>query len=246
MGAVWAAGQARTIPYRRSRARRRMDSSLSSRHCSTRSLCACTDLGCVLRILDMARSPRYFTAETAGSRHTCTRFGGEARLQLHPHHLDTFGHASQAPGSPHCQPRAPQTLNSLHQGKPTGPQVRSGCSLYPWQHHWHMTCLPTPARQLLCYPGRDHMTCRVDPSYSLALPRKNSVTSAQNQQIWSASTSACLVNLQGDCRPMRRSPKVWPAPPRPRRALDLSPRLPQPPHPSLQSGPASPWTRAQG
>lgn len=46
----------------------------------------------------MARSPRYFTAETAGSRHTCTRFRGEARLQLHPNHLGTFGHASQAPG----------------------------------------------------------------------------------------------------------------------------------------------------
>lgn len=53
------------MPYRRSRARSRMDSSLSSRHCRTRSLWACTDLGCVLRILDMANSPRYFTTERA-------------------------------------------------------------------------------------------------------------------------------------------------------------------------------------
>lgn len=60
-----AGGGAHTIPYRRSRARRRMDSSLSSRHCRTRSLWACTDLGCVLRILDMASRPRYFTAEMA-------------------------------------------------------------------------------------------------------------------------------------------------------------------------------------
>lgn len=203
-----------------------MDSSLSSRHCSTRSLCACTDLGCVLRILDMARSPRYFTVETVGSHHTCTRFRGEARLQRHPNHLGTVGHVSQAPGSPHCQPLAPQTHNCLCQGQPTGPQVRSSHGPYPQQHHWHVTCLPTPARQLLCYPGRDHTTCRVDLSYSLALPRKNSVTSAQNQQIWSATRNACLVNLQEDCRPMGRSLKARPAPPEPWRALGLSPVLP--------------------
>lgn len=56
-------------------------------------------LGVRLRILDMARSPRYFTAETVGSCHTCTRFEGEARLQLHPNHLGPVGHISQAPGS---------------------------------------------------------------------------------------------------------------------------------------------------
>ena len=48
-------------PYSRSSALSRIDSSLSSRHCNIRSLWDCTDLGWVLRILDMASKPRYFT-----------------------------------------------------------------------------------------------------------------------------------------------------------------------------------------
>ena len=50
-----------TMPYRRSRARKRIDSSLSSRHIMMRSLCPWTLLGWVLRIFDIAKSPRYFT-----------------------------------------------------------------------------------------------------------------------------------------------------------------------------------------
>ena len=41
-----------------------MDSSLSSRHCSIRSLWAWTLFGWVRRILDIAISPRYFTTHT--------------------------------------------------------------------------------------------------------------------------------------------------------------------------------------
>lgn len=54
-----------TMPERRSSARRRMDSSLSSRHCRIRSLCACTLFGCVCKIFDMASRPRYFTRRKA-------------------------------------------------------------------------------------------------------------------------------------------------------------------------------------
>lgn len=51
------------MPYRRSKALSRIDSSLSSRHWRMRSLWDWTDLGCVFRILDIANSPRYFTAK---------------------------------------------------------------------------------------------------------------------------------------------------------------------------------------
>ena len=61
----WSSCKVLTMPYRRSSALRRMDSSLSSKHCSTRSLWACTLFGWVFRILDMASKPRYFT-ETNG------------------------------------------------------------------------------------------------------------------------------------------------------------------------------------
>lgn len=50
-----------TIPYNKSKARNLIDSSLSSKHCIIKSLCDWTVFGCVLRILDIANNPKYFT-----------------------------------------------------------------------------------------------------------------------------------------------------------------------------------------
>lgn len=157
----------------------------------------------------------------------------------HLHEVQGRGQAATTPQPPgHCWPHLPGTrLPSL----PTSSTPNTRLSM-PGAANWATgqvqpqpvstaaslarDMLPTLARQLLCYPGRDHTACRVDLSYSLALPRKNLVTSAQNQQIWSAIRSACLVNLQGDCRPMARSANARPAPTGPWCTLDVSPVLP--------------------
>lgn len=50
------------MPYNKSSARSLIDSSLSSKHCITKSLCDCTVFGWVFKILDIANNPKYFTA----------------------------------------------------------------------------------------------------------------------------------------------------------------------------------------
>lgn len=74
-----------TMPYSRSRALRRMDSSLSSRHCRMRSLWDWTDLGWVFRIFDIASRPRYFTWKTkTPQKHVTDTCISSQLLQLHP------------------------------------------------------------------------------------------------------------------------------------------------------------------
>lgn len=69
-----------TIPDRRSRARKRIDSSLSSRHWRIKSLWACTLLGWVLRILFIARRPKYFTENRETQASSGKNYGAESIL----------------------------------------------------------------------------------------------------------------------------------------------------------------------
>lgn len=194
----------------------------------------------VLRILDMARSPRYFTAETVGSCHTA-RFEGEARLQP-PQPPGPCWPISQAPGSPHCQPLAPQTPRLSMPGAANW-ATESG----PATAHIHSSItgrdmLPAPMSNFYATPGRDHAACRVDLKLLPGPSRKNLVTFAPKPTDLGATRSACLVNLKETVGPWGGLPTPgllygFGAP------LAVSP-VPQPPHPSHCSQVCSPWMRA--